>query len=391
MIKTIIYKLYKNKKNKNINQKIDIAGIIYNHCIALNKTYYRIFGKSLNKYRLQKHLTKIKKLKKNSFWNLLGSQAIQDITDRIDRAYKLFFQNQKKRVRPPSFKKVKKYKSFTLKQAGYEFLEDNRVRIGSQIIKYSKSRSFEGNIKTVTLKRDMLGDLYVIIVIDIKEEATEKVMTGKIAGFDFGLKIFLTSSNGEEQQSPLFYKKSSKQIVECNKILSRKKEGSNRRKKARYQLAKIYKFLVNHRKNYFFHLARDLVKRYDYLFLEDLNIKAMQRLWGKKISDLAFYSFIKILKHMANKYGKTIHQIDRFYPSSKTCSNCERINHNLKLKDRFWTCPHCLKELNREVNAAINILREGASSPGLCGDKPALRDGDLGFQNPATLLAGVCQ
>ena len=120
--------------------------------------------------------------------------------------------------------------------------------------------------------------------------------------------------------------------------------------------------MVNHRKNYFFHLAKDLVKRYDYLFLEDLNIKAMQKLWGKKISDLAFYSFVKILEHMANKHGKKVYQIDRFYPSSKTCSNCQKINHNLELKDRFWTCPHCLKTLNRDVNAAINILREGASS-----------------------------
>ena len=367
MIKTIVYKLYKNRKNKYINQKIDIAGIIYNHCIALNKTYYRIFRKSLNRYKLQKHLTKLKKLPKHSCWNLLGSQAIQDITDRIDRAYQLFYQNRKtnKKSSPPSFKKVKKYKSFTLKQAGYELLEDNKVRIGSQIFKYFKSRAFEGIIKTITLKRDILGDLFLIIVADLKEEIKSKVMTGKIAGFDFGLKTFLTLSNSEKKQSPLFYKKSSKQIAKCNKSLSRKKEGSNRRKKARLKLAKIYRSLVNHRKNYFFHLANELVKKYDYMFLENLNIKAMQKIWGKKISDLGFYSFVKILDYMANKYGKKVYQIDRFYPSSKTCSNCLKINHNLELKDRFWTCPHCLKILDRDINAAINILREGASSLGL--------------------------
>jgi len=367
MKQAVIYKLYKNRKNKHLNQKIDISGIIYNHCIGLCKKYYKIFGQSLNKYKLQKHLTKIKKLEKYSFWNLLGSQAIQDITDRIDRAYKLFFETRKtnKKSSPPSFKKVKKYKSFTLKQAGFKFFEDNKVKIGDKIFKYFKSRSLEGDIKTITLRRDLLGDLYLIVVMEMNKKVDKKVMTGKIAGLDFGLKTFLTVSNSEKIKSPYFYKKSSKQIAKCNRSLSRKKDGSNKRKKAKLKLAKVYKSLCNHRKNYFFHLALNLIKRYDYIFLEDLDIKAMQKIWGKKISDIAFYSFVKILKHTANKHGKKVHQIDRFYPSSKTCSNCGHINHNLKLTDRFWTCPHCLMRLDRDINATINILREGASSLGL--------------------------
>jgi len=122
MIITYKYKLYQTKRLKQLNQTINIAGIIYNHCIALHKRYYKLYGKYLNKYQLQKHLTKLKRLPKYNYWKKVPSQAIQDITDRIDKAYRLFFDYAKKkkqglkpaRVSPPTFKKVKKYKSYTV-------------------------------------------------------------------------------------------------------------------------------------------------------------------------------------------------------------------------------------------------------------------------------------
>ena len=127
MILTYKYKLYRTKRLKHLHQIVNIAGIIYNHCIALHKRYYKLYGKSLNKYQLQKHLTKLKKLPKYAYWKQVPSQAIQDITDRIDRAYRLFFKNQKQGIKssPPSFKKVKKYKSFTLKQVNHPKNQDN--------------------------------------------------------------------------------------------------------------------------------------------------------------------------------------------------------------------------------------------------------------------------
>ena len=130
--KTYKYKLYRHKRNRKLHQQIDIAGIIYNQCIALHKRYYRRYEKYLNCARLQKHITKLKKRPKYAFWNLVGSQAIQDICQRIDNAYKLFFRNLKHGVKtaPPTFKKVKKYKSFTLKQAGWKLLDGNNVRLG---------------------------------------------------------------------------------------------------------------------------------------------------------------------------------------------------------------------------------------------------------------------
>jgi len=361
------YKLYRSKKNRHLYQQIDIAGIIYNHCIALKKRYYKLFGKSINKYVLQKHLAKLKKKEKHKFWNILGSQAIQDITDRIERGYKLFFLNKKvkKRASLPTFKKVKKYKSFTLKQAGYKFKEANRVVIGKHIYKYSKSREIDGKIKNLLIKRDRLNDLYLYVIIEKEEKPKKPIMTGKIAGMDFGLKTFLTISNKIKEESPLFFKAHIKKIIKCSKNISRKKEKSHRRAKAIIKIAKIHKRLQNLRKNYFFQLANKLTNKYDYLFIEDLNIKAMQKLWGRKISDLSFSSFVKILEHIAKKRGKTVHKVDRFFPSSKLCNKCKNKNDDLSLKDRNWICPSCSISLDRDYNAAINILREGASSLGL--------------------------
>lgn len=359
-----IYKFYKARKTKFLNQKIDIAGIIYNHCIALYRTYYRIFKKHLDKYKLQKFLVELKKKDRHSFWNLLGSQAIQNITDRIDKSYKLFYRNLKRGIKcsPPGFKKVKKYKSFTLKQAGYQLLEGNKIKIGKREYKYFKSREIKGKVKTLTIKRDLIGDLYLIMTLETKNITKKIITSGKIAGFDFGLKTFLTLSNHEQIKSPFFYKKCNKKIAKANRELSRKQPKSNHRKKARINLAKIYRYLANSRKNYFFKVAHMLVDKYDYLIFEDLNIKAMQKRWGKKISDIGFQTFLKVLEHVANKKGKNIHKIDRFFPSSKMCSHCFNINKNLSLKDRLWSCPSCSHKLDRDNNAAINILREGASS-----------------------------
>ena len=188
VVKTYCFKLYKAKRNRKLHKVINIAGIIYNHCIALHKRYYRLFKKSLNIYKLQKHLTKLKKIGKFSYFKEVGSQAIQDITQRIDRACKLFFRNLKHKIRtaPPSFKKIRKYKSFTLKQAGWKLLKGNIIEINKQKYKYFKSRDIEGIVKTITIKRDTLGDIYLYFVCETNEN---KVLarTGKSVGYDFEL------------------------------------------------------------------------------------------------------------------------------------------------------------------------------------------------------------
>ena len=365
MIRTYSYKLYNSKANKNLVKLVELSGEIYNHCIALHNRYYRLYKVHLNKVKLQSHLAKLKKLEQYKHWNNLNSQAIQDITDRIERSYTLFFRNLKRKIKysPPSFKKRSKYKSFTLKQSGYKFSDDNTILIQKKSYKYFKSREFEGKIKTVTIKRDTIGNFYIFIVCELDNSTNlNKTRSGKSVGLDFGLKTYLTLSNNTNIESPLFFKQSKNKLRKCHKILSSKKKGSNNRKKAIINLARTHNKIVNQRKDFQFKLAKKLCKEYDTLCIEDLNIKDMQKRWGRKVSDLAHSNFVSILKHQSLKYGVDLIEIDRYYASTKTCSFCNSKNDNLELSDRVWTCPTCGEILHRDLNASINILRVGTST-----------------------------
>ncbi len=173
MIRTYKYKLYKTKKLKHLHNTVNISGIIYNHCIALHDRYYKIYNKHLNKFQLQKHLTKLKKRDKYIFWSRVPSQAIQNITERIDEGYKKFFKYATKKTKlkssPPTFKAVKKYRSCTLKgKVGYR-IEKNSISLNGYTYTFWLSRPIDGTIKTVIIKRDTLGDLYLCITLDKKE------------------------------------------------------------------------------------------------------------------------------------------------------------------------------------------------------------------------------
>lgn len=362
-MKTYKFKLYKTKQNRYIHWQINASGSIYNHCIALHKRYYKMFGKHLNMYKLMKHIAKLRNRIKS--WQQVGSQAVQDICQRIDKAYKLFFKEFKKGTKPPSFKKTRKYKSFTLKQAGYKFLKDNRLKIGNQVYKFSKSREIQGKIKTLTVKRNNLGELFILVVTDFVDESFG-VVTGKIAGFDFGLKTFLTIDDDTSIESPLFFNQSRSELKAANRSLSRKKKGSKNWYKAKDNLNRVYETVANRRRDWFWKLAHQLTNEYDVLVFEDLNLDGMKRLWGRKVSDLSFSTFLEILQTVVTNKGKLVHFVDRFYPSSKTCSHCGYINKELTLKERTWDCASCNTQgISRDLNAAINIKREGASSLGL--------------------------
>ena len=371
-MRTYCFKLYRSKRNKKLHRSIDIAGQIYNHLIALHKRYYRLYGKHLNVNKLMKHITKLKKQKRFAFWNQLGSQAIQDIAQRIERSYRLFFEKSKRGIKTasPSFKKIKKYKSFTLKQAGYRLLEGNKIVIMDNVYKYFKSRDIEGRIKTLTVKRDSLGDIYIYLTCETEEAAVEP-RSGKSVGLDFGLKQFLTASDGKIIESPFFFKQGMKEIRRLNRILSRKKKGSNNCKRALLDLARAHKKIANRRRDYHFKLAKKLAEEYTLICIEELNIKAMQRLWGRKVSDLGHSQFANILKRQCAKTGSTVAEIPRFYPSSKTCSDCGYVVDGLPLNVREWVCPECGSIHDRDLNAAVNILRVGASTLAGEGVRPA--------------------
>lgn len=318
-MKTLKFKLYSHKRNRHLKRSINVAGVIYNHCIALHKRYYRLFGKHLNCSRLQSHVAKLRKRK--AFWQQVGSQAVQNICQRIEKAYQLFFKHHKKGVRPPGFKKVKKYKSFTLKQAGYKFLGGNRIKIGDKIYQFWKSRDIEGTVKTLTIKRTPLGELFMVIVVDDVLEPEAKFTTGarrlrmdystrkaraRIAGFDFGLKTFLTCSEGFNIEAPLFLKQSLNAIKKASRQHSKKLKGSASREQARLNLARKYEDVSHRRSDWFWKLAHDLTNNFDVLCFETLNLKGMHCLWGRKISDLAFGEFLQILEWVAKKKGKQV-------------------------------------------------------------------------------------
>ena len=359
-IRTYCFKLYNSKKNRKLHEQINIAGLVYNHCIALHKRYYRLFKKQLNANKLKTHLARIKKIERFSYIRGIGSQAVQDIAERIDRAYKLFFENLKRKTRtaPPGFRKVSKYRSFTLKQAGYKFLDSNRLRVKDVVFKYFKSRKLDGKIKTLTIKRNALGDIYIYVVCQTEENEV-LARTGEMVGFDFGLKKFLTASNGEDIEAPLFFKKNANAIRKANRYLSRKKKGSNNRKKAKLVLARLHKKIADQRSNFHWQLANILVGQYADICIENLNLKGIQKLYGRKISDLGFSEFVKILEYKAYRTGSRVLKVDRFYASSQTCSCCGYINPETKdLRVRTWSCPNCGKVHDRDRNAAINIVRK---------------------------------
>jgi len=356
---TYKFKLYSSKKNRHLNQQVRVAGCIYNHIIALHKRYHQYFKQYPSVFTLNKHVTKLKKQNRFIFWNQLNSQSIQNVVERIDFGFKKFFRKENKR--PPSFRSIRKFKSFTLKQTGYKLLEDNQIQIGKKIFKYYQSRDIKGIIKNVIVKKDAVGDFYLFFVTD-HEENRIKTMTGKSAGFDFGLKIFLTGSDESEIKSPEFFKHGLNKIKKAARNLSSKKKGSNNRALARLSLARAHKKIANQRSDFHFKLAKDMCLKYDFIFLETLNLSGMKKRWGRKVSDLGFAQFVSILHHQASKNGTVIHHIDKWFPSSKMCSVCLEINHDLKLSEREWICPHCGAVLKRDPNAASNVFREGTSS-----------------------------
>ena len=308
-----------------------------------------------------RHLTKLKRLSRFAHWNQLPSQSLQDVIDRLDKAYQKKFANPRRSGRP-RFKKRSTYKSFTLKQAGWHLLPGNRIRIGKVIYSYFKSRDVCGNPKRCTIKRDALGDIYITILTDSVEPDLHRVMTGNSAGFDFGLKRYLTGHNGHDIESPEFFKRSLNAIKRASRNHSRTKQRSNNRERARLDLARRHRNIANQREDFHWKLAHQLTDEYDEIRLEDLNLQGMKSLWGRKMSDLGFADFVKKLVYIAKRKGVKITFIDKWYPSSKTCSTCGVVNETLNLRDRTWQCSDCGTIHDRDRNAAINIYRVGAST-----------------------------
>ena len=347
------YKLYKNKNTRYLDAMLRESAFVWNHALALQKRYYALYKTFIPSAKLQKHFAK--RIKRN----LLHSQTVQEIIQRLDTAYQRFFKHVAKR--PPKFKRAKDFVSFAFKQGGFALngneLIINRIR---KRFRFSYSREYKGNIKMVRIKRSHLGEYYVYVITDSQPSSYGKSHNGASIGIDFGLKTYMTLSDGERIDNPQFLKHSIKDIRKASRRLSKCQKGSNHREQSRLSYCRLQEKLVNKRTDFMWKLSHSLCRNYDYIFIEDLNLNGMMKMWGRKVSDLSHGTFINILEQVANKYNVVVHKIDRWYPSSKLC-DCGYKNNKLMLKDREWVCPHCGQIHDRDVNAAKNILRKGIS------------------------------
>ena len=190
--------------------------------------------------------------------------------------------------------------------------------MGNKWYGYFQSRRIEGKVKTVTVKRDAVRDIYVYLVCDTQSTQVG-LRTGKSVGLDFGLKQFLTGSDGHDIVSPYFFMLNAQHIKSKCRKLSHKQKGSHNRERARLELARAYRRMENQRKDFHFKTSRKLCEEYACICLETLNIKGMARRWGRKVHSLGFSDSLRILEYEALKRGTQIVFIDKWYPSSQLC------------------------------------------------------------------------
>ena len=280
--------------------------------------------------------------------------AIKQLSD----AYKRFFKGESKY---PQFRKKGERDRFGIsndrfkiqKQKGKFFIQIPRLGL----VKMKEELRFHGKIMSATISTR--GEKwFVSINVELSEEIQPLPKTQQSVGLDLGITHLATLSDGTKIQAPKPLKNYLKKLRRLNKSLSRKQKGSNNRAKAKAKLSRLYYRIHNIRKDFLHKLTTELVRKFDVICLEDLNVKGMMknRKLSLAIQDLGFYELKQQLIYKANQFGKTVKSVERFFPSSKTCSCCGFKLEKLSLSVRKWTCEKCGAEHDRDVNASINIL-----------------------------------
>ena len=330
---------------------------VYNHFLAERKRQYEENGKSDNYYAQARTLTKLKKQEEYKWLKEINSQTLQFALRNLETSYTNFFRGNAKF---PRFKAKKSGGSFHIPQScsiGNGKIYIPKFKDGIKIVEH---RSFKGReVRNMTISVTPSGKYYVSILTKVSYEPLQK--TKAKVGIDLGLKDLVITSDGKKYSSNKFIKHYSKELAKAQKHLSKKKKGSNRWDRQRIKVARIQEKIHNCRFDKLHKISTDLVRHYDVICCEDLNVKGMQRnhKLAQSISDASWGTFLTFLTYKAEINDKQIVKIGRYYPSSKTCHCCGWVKEDLQLKDREWTCPHCGNTLDRDVNAAMNILQEG--------------------------------
>ena len=299
----------------------------------------------------------------------VDSLALANVQQNLRAAYSKFF----KGLGFPKFKKKGQRDSYTTNnQKGTVAITDSTVKlpkIGHIIAKFPSK--VNGLIKSATISKTPSGKYYVSLLVETI--ATTLPKTHSNIGIDLGLTDFIVLSDGSKVANPKFLSKLQDKLARAQKILAkrravakvanRKLSDSRNYQKQKFKVAKVYEQITNSRTDFLHKLSFNLIKNHDVIAIEDLNVKGMVKnhKLAKAISDSSWSTFTTMLAYKAEWYGKTLVKIDRWYPSSKTCSGCNHLltKAELPLSLRSWDCPSCLQTNDRDINASINILNEG--------------------------------
>lgn len=364
--KAFKYRIYPTPKQEElITQHFGHCRFIYNWGLEQKIQQYQKQGKSDSCITLINKMTQIKNQKETKWLKDVNAQSLQMSLRNLDNAFTRFFREKRGF---PKFKNRKGRQSFQCPQGCFIDFDKGLLAIplfnGKNRIKTIISRRFEGKIKTVTISRSPSGRYFASLLVEVPQELPKKpvVREGRTIGIDLGLKDFATISTSEKVENPRHLKKTLNKIKYQHYKLSKNKKGSKRREKARRRLAKTYEKVKNQREDFLHKLSYKLThdNQVDTICMEDLNVQGMMRnhKLAQSISDVSWSRFVELLKYKCDWYGKNLFQIGRFEPSSKMCT-CGKINNDLKLSDRKWTCQSCETTHDRDVLAAQNIKKFG--------------------------------
>lgn len=361
MLKAYKYRIYPTKTQEVLLAKhFGCARYIYNYGLERKIKSYSETKKSISRFTIQADLPKLKKAEATKWLSEVNSLSLQAALLNLDMAFTRFFKEKKGF---PKFKsKHDNRQSFQVPQNTAVDYDAKRVYLPKfkEGIKCRFSRKFDGKIKTSTVSRTPTGKYFISILVGTEDTIPNKapIDENKAVGVDLGIKTFATLSDGTEIQNPKHLKKALKKLKRLQRSVSRKKKGSNSRKKAVKLLARQYEKVANRRKDFLHKTAKYLIDHYDTICLETLSASNMvknHRL-AQAIQDIGIYTFNSYMDYKAEWYGKNIIRIGRFEPSSKMCS-CGHIHRGLKLSDRVWTCPVCGAVNQRDLLAAQNIKK----------------------------------
>ena len=394
MIETYKFRLYPTKDQEVLlNKHFGSVRFVYNWALDLSQKKYKTDGKYLGWMSIATSQD-FKTLKSENEWlKEINSQSICNSIAHLGRAFKNFFDG---RAGFPKFKsKNNNHQSFEVpaglkidfKKTKIQIPKFLKTKTGDNRIKFVLSRRVKkGKIGTATISRNPAGQYFISFIVHIDEEMKIPIQDAKITrenslGFDFGLKHFLTLSDGRVFDSPEYFKKTLDKLAKEQRKLSKKKKGSKNKEKQRKKVAKIHQKISDQRSDYLHKLSTMLVKesQFDCFCFEDLNLNGMKKMWGRKVSDLSYGAFQAMMLYKAVRAGKKVLKVGRFEPSSQICSKCGH-RQKMPLDVRTYVCPDCGQTIDRDLNAAINIrnfaLRNiiknfstgGRSGINACGD-----------------------